>query len=107
MEEAKRRLLTLVLAATVLLLRAQQQYPADFWVNLKPGAVLQKVIPPEREEAVRFLTAALALRPQSPGPHSNLDTALADNGQLDEAIACYRKAIKLDPSPCSKPCPCL
>ena len=83
--------------AAELLRRAQRHYPADFWVNLYLGAVLQKVTPPEGEEAVRFLTAAVALRPESTGVHLNLGVALQDKGQSDEAIAYYNKAIELDP----------
>jgi tetratricopeptide (TPR) repeat protein len=82
--------------AAALLRRAQGQYPADFWVNNDLGFRLQKVTPPEREEAVRFLTAAVALRPESPGAHYNLGTALYEKDRLDEAIACYQKAIELD-----------
>ena len=33
----------------------------------------------------------------SPRPTATWATALSDKGQLDEAIACYRKAIELDP----------
>ncbi len=83
--------------AAELLRRTQQHYPADFWVNHNLGEVLQKVMPPEREEAVRFLTAAVALRPESPGALLNLGLALYHKGQLDEAIASYKKAIELDP----------
>ena len=36
---------------------------ADFWVNDNFGRVLQKLSPPDRDEAVHFLTAAVALRP--------------------------------------------
>jgi tetratricopeptide (TPR) repeat protein len=81
-----------------LLRRAQQQYPADFWVNLDLGHVLATVTPPARDEAVRFLTAAVALRSESPGAYNNLGTALHDKGQMDEAIACYKKAVELDPN---------
>jgi serine/threonine-protein kinase len=83
--------------AAKLLRRAQRQYPADFWVNEKLGMILQEVTPPEREEAVRFLTAAVALRSDSPGALLNLSSALKATGQLDEAIACLRKAVALDP----------
>jgi serine/threonine-protein kinase len=83
--------------AAELLRRAQRQYPADFWVNHNLGWVLREVTPPEKAEAVRFLTAAVALRPESPGAHLNLGIALGHNGRLDEAIACCRKAIELDP----------
>lgn len=80
-----------------LLRRAQAQYPADFWVNHNLGAALQNVTPPEPDEAVRFLTAAVALRPDSPGCVLNLGLALRGTGRADEAIACCRKALELDP----------
>jgi serine/threonine-protein kinase len=83
-------------SAVRLLRRAQQQYPDDFWVNHNLGAILQKVTPPAQEEAVRFLTAAAALRPDSPGVQINLGGALWGKGRLDAAIACYLKAIELD-----------
>jgi serine/threonine-protein kinase len=83
-------------SAVALLRRAQQGYPADFWVNHHLGLALQ-ALPGEAEEAVRYLTAAVALRPDSPGAHHNLGVALKAKGQLDEAIACYRQAIEIDP----------
>jgi serine/threonine-protein kinase len=79
-----------------LLRRAQQLYPADFWVNQYLGCALEKVTPPQRDEAVRFLTTAVALRPESSGALNNLGIVLAGKGQVDEAIACYQKATTLD-----------
>jgi serine/threonine-protein kinase len=86
-------------AAVALLRRAQRQYPADFWINENLGMGLNhdKSNPEELTEAVRFLTAAVALRPDSPGAHYNLGIALRRKGQVDEAIASYKKAIELDP----------
>jgi serine/threonine-protein kinase len=83
--------------AAGLLRRAQQHYPADFWVNHYLGIALMQATPPERDEAIRFLTAATALRPESPGAHTNLGVALDKNRQFDEAIASHRKAIELNP----------
>ena len=80
-----------------LLRRAHRRYPADFWVNHDLGVAPGDVTPPERDEAVRFLTAAAALRPDSPGCLINLGQALKAKAQLDEAIACYRKLIEIDP----------
>jgi serine/threonine-protein kinase len=83
--------------AAKLLRRVQRRYPADFWANELLGKILQQVTPPQWDEAVRFLTAAVALRPDSPGARINLGTALQTNGRLDEALVSYRKAIALDP----------
>jgi Tfp pilus assembly protein PilF len=52
--------------------------------------------PPQRDEAVRFLTAAVAVRPESPGAQNNLGAVLFRKGRLDEAMACWKKAIALD-----------
>jgi len=83
-------------SAVALLRRLQQRFPADFWVNHRLGIAL-KAMPGETAEAARYLTAAVALRPDSPGAHLNLGNALQAQGQLEEAIACFRKAIELDP----------
>jgi tetratricopeptide (TPR) repeat protein len=80
-----------------LLRRTQQQYPADFWANHYLGHHVQLLTPPQREEAVRYLSIALALRPDSPGTHLNLGNALYASGRLEEAEACYRKALELAP----------
>jgi superkiller protein 3 len=80
-----------------LLRRAQAQYPADFWINEDLGRALYSTWPPELVEAVRFLTGAVAVLPDSPGANLNLGSALFDKGQVDEAIACYQRAIALDP----------
>jgi serine/threonine-protein kinase len=84
-------------AGVALRRRAQAQYPSDFWVNHDLGVALRTVKPPRRDEAVRFLTAAVALRHDSPGCLQHLGLALQENGRLDEAIACYNKAIGLEP----------
>jgi tetratricopeptide (TPR) repeat protein len=83
--------------AVLLLRRAQRHYPADFWVNHDLGVALLRAEPPFLEEGVRFLTAAATVRPDSAGALLNLGNGLRDNGRIDEAIACYQKAIDLDP----------
>jgi serine/threonine-protein kinase len=84
--------------AVKLLRRTQAQYPADFWVNEILGQALQMVTPPQTDEAVRFLTAAVALRPASPGAYLNLGGVLCDRKKdYDGAIACFRRAIALEP----------
>jgi serine/threonine-protein kinase len=83
--------------AADLLRRAQQQHPADFWVNHNLAFALAALRPPKRDEAVRFLTAAAALRPESPGCLLNLGHMLQVNGQVDEALTWYQKALQIDP----------
>jgi hypothetical protein len=53
-------------AAERVLRLGQQTYPGDFWLNHDLGICLGKVKPAKHEEAVRFLTAAVALRSLSP-----------------------------------------
>ncbi|HEY7424072.1 MAG TPA: tetratricopeptide repeat protein [Gemmataceae bacterium] len=74
----------------------QQRHPNDFWVNHELAFCLHRLRSPRLEEAIRFYTAAIALRPQSPGAHNNLGNALYDNGRLDEAIAEYREALRIN-----------
>jgi len=84
-------------AALALLRRAQQAFPADFWINHDLGYALGRSQPPQREEAIRFLTVAVALRPDSPGVRYNLGNALFVARRRDEALVAYRQAIGLKP----------
>ncbi len=77
--------------AVQLLRRALRRHPDDFWLNERLGNAS------ESAEAVRYLSVARALRPDSPGALLNLANALGYNRQPDEAIACYREALALDP----------
>jgi tetratricopeptide (TPR) repeat protein len=76
--------------------RARQQHLNDFSINETLGVLLLWSQPPRVEEAIRFYTVAVALRPVSPGAHQNLGTALAAKGRLEEAMAEYRQALCLD-----------
>jgi tetratricopeptide (TPR) repeat protein len=83
--------------ALELLQRAQEAFPGDFWINHDLGMALQEVCPPRREEAIRFLTVAVALRPESAGARVNLGAALLRACRCDEAITACKKAIELRP----------
>lgn len=84
-------------AALALLRRAQQTYPADFWVNHDLGCALRDCQPPRYVESIRFLTAAVALRPESAGTWLTLGDVLTRTGRLDEAADAFRQAIRLSP----------
>jgi len=84
-------------AGVALLRRAQEAFPGDFWINHDLGMALQDGQRPRYDEAIRFLTVAVALRPESAGARLNLGTAFLDQGRFDEAIAAFRKTIELKP----------
>ncbi len=53
--------------AIKLLRAAQRQYPDDFRVNYQLGLALRQDKPPQTDEAIRFLTVAAAIRPDTRG----------------------------------------
>jgi serine/threonine-protein kinase len=81
--------------AEALLREAQRRHPDDFWINEGLGLLLGGSSPRRPVEAIPFLTAAVALRPQIPGAHSNLGVALRNKGDVEGAIAAYREALRL------------
>jgi serine/threonine-protein kinase len=72
-----------------------RRHPDDFFANSDLAASLVASQPPRSEEAIRYFTAAVALRPRSPGAHYNLGTYLAQKGDLEAASAALRTAIDL------------
>jgi Flp pilus assembly protein TadD/tRNA A-37 threonylcarbamoyl transferase component Bud32 len=77
-----------------LLRRAQAAHSGDFWINENLGMALYRSS--NLDEAIRFMTAAVALRPKSPVARSNLGAALWKKGRLEEAGDALRKAIELN-----------
>ncbi len=84
--------------AVALLMRAQARYPDDFWINQTLGYQLAFTKPDRRDEAIRFLTVAVALRPRSPGANLTLGVALLQQKKHEEAIIPLRRAIDLQPN---------
>jgi serine/threonine-protein kinase len=82
-------------AAVALLRQGQRSYPGDLWINYQLATVLFFRAPPKLDESIRFYTAAVVLRPQSPTAHHSLGYALAKKGELDQAIASYQEALRL------------
>jgi len=80
-------------AAIALLESAAQRYPGDVWINYHLGEVLAG-LPERREDAVRYYTAARALRPESA---HNLGHLLDRMGRGEDAIATFRALIEVRP----------
>src|SRR5262249_8109590 len=84
--------------AVALLRQAQRQYPGDLWINDALGWLyLNFIRPPQYDEAARFYTAALAVRPGTAFLAQGVGLALREKGALREAVAEFSKAIELDP----------
>jgi serine/threonine-protein kinase len=83
--------------AEQVLRRAWRLDPADFWINYELGLAHQREGLAQPEEAARFFSAAVSLRPRSEGAHNNLGDALNNLGRHDEAIAELREAVRLKP----------
>jgi serine/threonine-protein kinase len=80
--------------AVPLLMAAQGRFPQDFWLNFDLGDALWEAKKPGK--AIGYYRAALALRPHTSAVYNNLGLALQDKGRLEEASACFQKAIALD-----------
>jgi tetratricopeptide (TPR) repeat protein len=74
---------------------ARLRHPEDFWINHVLALSFVSARPPQWDEAICFFSAAVALRPSSPGARLNLGYALGHKGRLDEAIAEYQEALRL------------
>jgi serine/threonine-protein kinase len=87
-----------VAEAEALLRRARQEHSQDFWINYRLGYFFNTICkPPQLEEAIRFYTAAVAVRSDSPAAHLSLGVALLRRGRLDEALGAFEKAVRLQP----------
>jgi serine/threonine protein kinase/tetratricopeptide (TPR) repeat protein len=78
-----------------LLRKIQRAYPADLWGNHQLAVALAGNGRPA--EAVRYFTAALALRPDRPLLYRNRAQALVEAGEPDAALADYRQCVALAP----------
>ncbi len=80
-----------------LLRGLQQRKPSDLWVNHSLGYHLEHSSLPQYEEAIRYYSVAVALRPDSAGLHLNLGRAFQKSGNLDAALAEFGEAARLLP----------
>src|SRR5262249_35244616 len=82
-----------VTQAESVLRKAQRRHPSDVWVNYALAKVLERLS--RRDEAIRFYTAARAIRPETA---HELAHALENRSESDEAIAVFRSLKELRPS---------
>jgi eukaryotic-like serine/threonine-protein kinase len=80
--------------------RAIQEHPRDYWINYYLGLVHNyHARPPNYREAIRYYTAALVANDRSAGLYAHLGYVLfTEETHLDEAIAAFEKAIRLNPA---------
>lgn len=85
--------------AAEVLRAGQRRHPDDFWLNDALGWLSSAYLrPPRYDDAVRYYTAALAVRPRSAPAHRSVGMTLVAKGAIDEAIAQFAQAIELDPN---------
>jgi serine/threonine protein kinase/Flp pilus assembly protein TadD/biotin carboxyl carrier protein len=80
--------------AVAVLRQGQRRYPGDFGISRQLGWHLGLTRP---DEAIRFLTAALAIRPSSVQARLDLGGILLHKGAVDEAVATFREVTRLQP----------
>jgi Flp pilus assembly protein TadD len=82
---------------------AWRRFPSDFWVNLELGScswtssALDGGHFERPDEAMRFCSAAVAIRPGSALAFNMLGVALSKKGDVDGANVAYREAVRLRP----------
>jgi tetratricopeptide (TPR) repeat protein len=82
-----------------LLRRAQHEYPGDLWISDALADFSANACqPPRWDDALRFYTAVLALRPGLAPIHRAVADALKAKGALPEALVEYSRAIELEPN---------
>jgi serine/threonine-protein kinase len=74
-------------AGAAVLRRASGSYPGDARVHYDLGRLLERLRPPQSEEAIRGYTAARAVQPETA---HELAEALLRRGRLEEAEAVFR-----------------
>ena len=80
--------------AIAVLRAAVVRYPADPWTNFELATLLNNARPRQADEAIRFYTAARAVRPETGW---DLAQVLHARGRDDEVEAIYREFVRLDP----------
>ena len=68
-----------------------------FWVARHLCIEFLRSHPPQYDEAIRYMSIAVALRPDSPGANRELGRTLATSGRMEEALFFFNKVLAHDP----------
>jgi tetratricopeptide (TPR) repeat protein len=82
-------------AGVALLRKSADRHPDDLWVSFELAGHLLNLRPAQPDEAIRYFTAARALRPTT--AHALADT-LKDRGRSAESIAVFRDLERRQPA---------
>jgi serine/threonine-protein kinase len=80
--------------AVVLLRRAADRHPGDASTSYKLASLLERISPPQRDEAIRYYSAARAVRPET---GHELAHALERRGESERAITVFQDLDRLRP----------
>jgi tetratricopeptide (TPR) repeat protein/tRNA A-37 threonylcarbamoyl transferase component Bud32 len=83
--------------AMAMHLETWRRHPGDFWACFEFATRSQYASPPRLQEATRYYTAALAIRPRSVAVHQNMGNLCLEDGRIEDAIREFRSAIRIDP----------
>jgi eukaryotic-like serine/threonine-protein kinase len=83
--------------AVSLLRHAQRAHPRDFWINMDLAGDLRRA--GQLDDALRFYSVAVSIRPKSGLALRELGKTLRDSGRLEEADTVLREADRLWPPP--------
>jgi tetratricopeptide (TPR) repeat protein len=83
--------------AITVLREAQRHHPDDFWLNDALGWFSSELQPPRYNDAVRFYSMSVALRPLSANARGHLVGMLMATKAWDDARTELSKAIELEP----------
>jgi serine/threonine-protein kinase len=84
-------------AGLALLRRARHLHPDSYLINDELGSAHALVRPPRHDEAIRYWTAALSLRPDSAHVAHNLAVSLLETGRTEEAFVLLEQARERSP----------
>jgi tetratricopeptide (TPR) repeat protein len=85
--------------AMAVLREAHRRHPEDFWLNDALASFsIDNCRPPRYDDALRYYSMCVALRPGNANMHGLVAMVLSKKGALDDAVEEYARVIELDPN---------